>query len=62
MWDLTRIGAEQRPEEAPDGPPELLVRPLPSPVCCGAEWKREGVRVNPMPPKIIACVVRAQGL
>lgn len=25
VWDLSRIGAEQTPEEAEDGPPELLV-------------------------------------
>ena len=24
MWDLSRIGAEQSPEDAEDGPPELL--------------------------------------
>lgn len=24
IWDVTRIGQEQDPEEAPDGPPELL--------------------------------------
>ena len=25
IWDLGRIGAEQTPEDAEDGPPELLV-------------------------------------
>lgn len=24
MWDLSRIGEEQTPEDAEDGPPELL--------------------------------------
>ena len=24
LWDMTRIGAEQEPEDAEDGPPELL--------------------------------------
>lgn len=28
-WDLSRIGQEQSPEDAEDGPPELLVRSLP---------------------------------
>jgi WD40 repeat protein len=27
IWDLTKIGEEQTPEDAEDGPPELLVRP-----------------------------------
>lgn len=26
VWDLSRIGEEQNPEDAEDGPPELLVR------------------------------------
>ena len=26
VWDLSRIGEEQTPEDAEDGPPELLVR------------------------------------
>ncbi len=25
VWDLSRIGEEQSPEDAEDGPPELLV-------------------------------------
>ncbi len=25
VWDLSRIGEEQTPEDAEDGPPELLV-------------------------------------
>ena len=25
MWDLSKIGEEQSPEDAEDGPPELLV-------------------------------------
>ena len=25
VWDLSRIGEEQTPEDADDGPPELLV-------------------------------------
>lgn len=28
LWDLDQIGADQDPEDAEDGPPELLVRPL----------------------------------
>lgn len=27
VWDLSKIGEEQSPEDAEDGPPELLVRP-----------------------------------
>lgn len=26
VWDLSKIGEEQSPEDADDGPPELLVR------------------------------------
>lgn len=26
LWDLNQIGAEQEPEDAEDGPPELLVK------------------------------------
>ena len=26
IWDLRRIGEEQTPEDAEDGPPELMVR------------------------------------
>lgn len=32
VWDLTRIGQEQKGEDALDGPPELLV------VLSGLEW------------------------
>lgn len=28
VWDLSRIGKEQTPEEIEDGPPELLVRAI----------------------------------
>ncbi len=36
VWDLTRIGTEQDPEDAEDGPPELLVRMLL--YCALATW------------------------
>ena len=26
VWDMSRIGEEQTPEDAEDGPPELLVK------------------------------------
>jgi histone-binding protein RBBP4 len=31
IWDTARIGADQAPEDAEDGPPEMLVRMRPSP-------------------------------
>lgn len=28
IWDVSKIGEEQTPEDAEDGPPELLVSPV----------------------------------
>ena len=35
FWDLSRIGEEQSPEDAEDGPPELSVSYFPSAPCFG---------------------------
>lgn len=40
VWDLSKIGEEQSPEDAEDGPPELLVSPTQCAFCCLLRYDR----------------------